>query len=298
MSWFETGFKKSGQAQTNTYWSFGGDVVSEPLKTALESGFFKKYDTPRAKGLHPSQIHGMCFREKIYSEYLLDVMSECPEISNIEFKEDITATLQAKFDIGHAIHHWYQNKYLGPMGILKGGWACKKCDAYQEGFMPANVCSCGGRWRFIEPQANIPELDIVGHCDGIIDRGDGPWVMDIKTIDPDRFRSLSEPSMSYIYQVHCYMMALQINRAIILYVDKSSNMGNPTKEIKITLDPDIEKDVIRIANEYKSMKKDKALAERTCKTKGCTKAKRCAFSSICFDDTITTLFEQEWKKNG
>lgn len=279
-------------------WEFGGDVVSEPLKTALSSGFFRKNDEERAKGLHPSQIYGMCYRAKMYDENFMDVMKDDPAIKGMTFEESITATLQAKFDIGHAIHHWYQNHYLGQMGILKGGWRCPQCESVVEGFRPANVCSCGcGRWRFVEPSILIPELGIVGHCDGIIDRGDGPWVMDIKTIDPDRFKALTEPSMSYIYQVHCYMMGLNIRRSIILYVDKSSNMANPTKEIKIYFDPTVEEEIRRIASDYYKMSAGKILVPATCQNRSCAAAKRCAFRDVCFGE-LSDIFEQRWKESN
>jgi hypothetical protein len=280
---------------TAKMWEFGGDVVSEPLKTALSNGFFRKNDEKRAKGLHPSQIYGMCYRAKMYDENFLDVMKGDPAIEGMAFEETISATLQAKFDIGHAIHHWYQNHYLGQMGILKGGWRCPHCDAVVEGFRPAYVCSCGcDRWRFVEPAILIPELGMVGHCDGIIDRGDGPWVMDIKTIDPDRFKALTEPSMGYIYQVHCYMIGLNIRRSIILYVDKSSNMANPTKEIKIFFNPAIEAEIYRIADDYKKMSAGKILVPASCQNKSCSQAKRCAFRNICFSD-LSDRFEELWK---
>ena len=284
--------------KSREFWQFGGDVVSEPLKTALSTGYFRKGEAKRSVGLHPSQIHGMCYRAKMYDEYLLEVMKNDPDVKFNVYEETITATLQAKFDIGHAIHHWYQNHYLGPMGILKGGWRCPHCDTVKQGFRPANVCSCGvDRWRFVEPETLIPELNIVGHCDGIIDRGDGEWVMDIKTIDPERFKALSEPSLSYVYQVHCYMMALNIRRAIILYVDKSSNLANPTKEIKIFFNPDIEAEIRQIAEDYRKMKVGRILTPRTCDNKSCTTAKRCAYSSVCFDGALTERFEKAWKES-
>jgi len=296
--------KKIAEAAAATkgkkYWEFGGDVVSNPLKTALSDGSFRKTDKPRAEGLDPSQIHGMCYRAKMFAENLKKVMGSDPVVSQMSFDETISATLQAKFDIGHAIHHWYQNFYLGPMGILRGGWRCSKCGTTVQGFRPADVCSCGSdHWRFVEPETNIPELGIVGHCDGIIDRGDGEWVMDIKTINPDLFKSLSEPSLSYIYQVHCYMMALKINRSIILYVDKSSNLANPTKEIKIYFNPDIEADIRQYAEDYRKMREQKILTPCTCENKSCTSAKRCGYSEICFDQDLSNRFEKAWKgSNG
>ena len=282
--------------ETANLFEVGGDVVSDPLKNALGTGFFRKAapEADRSIGLHPSQLYGMCMRSKMFVENL-DLFEGIPGV-NTPFEESIPASLQAKFDIGHSLHHWYQNKYLGPMGILKGGWKCPQCKSVEEGFRPAIDCkNCGcDKWGFVEPFIQIPELGIVGHCDGIIDHGDGPWVLDIKTIDPDRFKNLSEVSMSYVYQVHCYMLALDIDRAVILYVDKSANYANPTKEFKIKKNNRIIRDIKKISEYYNESRTNRVLPEIMCKNKTCTSAKRCAFRSVCFDEDIVSVFSEKW----
>lgn len=295
-------FKEKSEKNTvpSTAWSKGGHVVSDILRTALESGKLHQSEPQRSTGLHPSELFYMCMRAKGLGENFPRVMSRIPGVVIKECTETISASLRAKFDIGHSLHWLYQNKYLGPLGILKGSWRCRSCQEEIEGFYPtANVCSCGkNKWSFVEPKIEIPELCITGHCDGIIDRGDGPWVMDIKTIDPTLFKSLKEPSMSYVYQVHAYMMGLGINRALILYVDKSSNTVNPTKEILISYDESVEQRIRALSADYQEMNKTRALPPKTCDSNTCAAAKRCPYKDICFGEDVLDMFKDEWKQEG
>jgi hypothetical protein len=51
------------------------------------------------------------------------------------------------FDVGHAMHRWYQEEYLGPAGVLYGNWQCSRCKAmYKNSTMPEGSCpSC--QWK-------------------------------------------------------------------------------------------------------------------------------------------------------
>ena len=199
-------------------------VIVDPLISYLTA-----YDDGYAQDglLHMSQLHYLCPRAQILSG-----------LSGVWSKP--SAMLQAKFDIGHAMHYHYQNKYLGPMGILHGDWRCLRCGAIVSGEMPDSE-GCGNSdhvWEYVETVCRIPEYGIIGKCDGIIDRGDGePWVVDFKTQDPYLFHNCTGASEAHKMQVNLYMYALGISRGIVLYIDKSANDRKvPCKEFIVERD--------------------------------------------------------------
>lgn len=53
---------------------------------------------------------------------------------------EVDTGLQRIFDIGHAVHQWYQERYLGPAGLLYGKWRCNRCHYVVEGLMPRDSC--------------------------------------------------------------------------------------------------------------------------------------------------------------
>jgi hypothetical protein len=87
----------------------------------------------RAVGLHPSQVGGVCPREAVMSA-IID-----PDVNPRDLP---SPKLFRIFNDGHAFHHWYQNRYLGPAGVLYGEWVCSRCKRVVEGFMPKDACDC------------------------------------------------------------------------------------------------------------------------------------------------------------
>ena len=65
---------------------------------------------------HVSSLYYMCPRCEVYKAVLPP--EKLPSAR-------LDAITQARFDVGHAMHYWYQTKYLGPMGVLKGKWKCR-----------------------------------------------------------------------------------------------------------------------------------------------------------------------------
>jgi CRISPR/Cas system-associated exonuclease Cas4 (RecB family) len=106
------------------------------------------------------------------------------------------------FELGHLIHNLVQGKLYRRLG-----------DRFQS-----------------EVPIQIPSLNIGGSADGVIDR---KYVLEIKTIGAKSYSSLRAPKRAHIDQVHLYMMALNIPRALILYVNRD-NLA--TKEFFVRFD--------------------------------------------------------------
>ena len=95
------------------------------------------------------------------------------------------------FDIGHALHDMLQNKLT------------KEFPDFEA-----------------EVSVRNDELNIVGHCDGVFRERD--WILEIKTAGESVFKNLIRPKKEHVYQVHCYMFALDIPRCQLLYISRAS----------------------------------------------------------------------------
>lgn len=103
-----------------------------PRLTPLLDIFIEQVHGPsqvRSDGkFHPSELHGFCPRNVVLSRIYHGV-SQAPN-----------ARRQRLFDVGHALHKWYQDRYFGPMGTLFGVWRCSRCFHLVKGFMPKGSC--------------------------------------------------------------------------------------------------------------------------------------------------------------
>lgn len=223
--------------------------VSEGVLIGKIEEFVSKgtHHEARAPGHHCSEIYKMCSREKI-----LDLIF--PDIKRVTTPD---TQLQLIFDVGHALHGWFQNRYFGPAGILKGTWLCLKCDAKTPGLMPKRCPSCDAdQWRlqYMEPAISEPTLKIVGHADGILD---GPALatvlgeifqlkpgetvpedvlLEIKTINPNSFASIKGPLPAHYFQVNVYMHFLGLKKALVLYINKATSQ---LREFTVEYDPEV-----------------------------------------------------------
>tara|TARA_B100000131_G_scaffold21628_1_gene20907 strand:- start:2091 stop:2798 length:708 start_codon:yes stop_codon:yes gene_type:complete len=71
-----------------------------------------------------------------------------------------------------------------------------------------------------EPVAAVDELNLFGHCDGIFASED--WIIEIKSIGDASFKTLVRPKTEHLWQAHCYMWALDIPRAQVLYINRNT----------------------------------------------------------------------------
>jgi hypothetical protein len=119
---------------------------------------------------------------------------------------------QATYDIGHAVHWWFQNKYLGPSGMLWGEWKCRRCSFVYVGLMPTVCSSCAADRSFLFEESWIGDaaLRYLGHPDGHyveVDDVEPTSLIEIKTIASSGYTALRAPKHEHLIQVHAYMRA-------------------------------------------------------------------------------------------
>lgn len=157
----------------------------------------------------------------------------------LEMVDDIDADGHWRMDKGSAIHSVLQDYWLGPMGVLKGGWKCYQCARIMhagEGDkvtpetavrMPKECWYCGfqpNRWdrlSFVEPWCYYDKwgIKVRGRTDGVIVLPPYPdEILDIKSTGSLRF-VLEEPRDGDVKQVHWYMASCDIKRARLFYID-------------------------------------------------------------------------------
>ena len=104
--------------------------------------------------------------------------------------ERIPADLRMLFNMGHALHDMMERYF-------------KVIPGFES-----------------EVAVEFAPLNIYGHCDGVFREQE--WVLEIKTIGETGYQTLVRPDISHVWQVHCYMFALNIPRTQLLYVNRSS----------------------------------------------------------------------------
>tara|TARA_Y100000593_G_C4323378_1_gene345246 strand:+ start:8866 stop:9681 length:816 start_codon:yes stop_codon:yes gene_type:complete len=192
------------------------DLIKE-IKSFLKNDYHK-YEKTRARGFHPSQVgyEKFCPRKWVLETALKD--------SNLQPDASYSLEKRVIFDVGHGIHYFVQNNYLGPMGILWGEWKnlskwkSTKPQEIVEGFYPGGPL---GTWEYIEPEVTIPEYEVIGHVDGIIKTENEEYVLDIKSISNYGFNRLEEVSETYLNQINLYMHALSYNKGQFLFINKN-----------------------------------------------------------------------------
>ena len=215
----------------------------------LANKYEKTVHSDRKPGLHASSLGSVCARRNLIIEAFG------------ENKVPHTAGNYFTFDVGHALHYWWQERYLGPKQELLGNWKCMACpcpncatvldkilralslaekkEIWNEcdvclgsgrkvtyGLMPLD-CECGTPWQdsicYMELPIINKELNYVGHCDGVLDHKPKKRLFEFKTISPSEYDKLKNgPKLDHVIQAHAYMGPLGLDEAIIVYENKGS----------------------------------------------------------------------------
>ncbi len=127
--------------------------------------------------------------------YVTDA-GKCPRSVFFKFKQapcrDLEARILRLFDHGNYIHELIV-KALSGQNVLRG------------------------------EEVNIPANNLIsGRADALIQVENCDYVVDIKSINSNGFRCLTEPSDEYIYQLQLYLHFFQIKQGVLLYVNKDT----------------------------------------------------------------------------
>lgn len=284
----------------------------------LASAFASRPGDFRAEGWHPSQLMDMCPRFEILKQLMPD-LGDATEV--------IDTRTQMIFDVGTALHSWWQEQYFGPMGVLKGNWRCVHCN-YQTSMttMPIKPHHCGNTvsdgspvlnphgtparvgnnriWRFAEVPVLNKEWNIIGHSDGIYllrgPTGIIECILEIKTAGPSFWARGGIPYAANIFQINIYMWLTGMTRGILLYIDKggvNKDLPMMCKEVVVNYNDTHRKDACMKIDLYRDAVKTKTLPARmaTCELKPrSAKPSSCPYSRICLSDKKSDTVEKAW----
>ena len=193
------------------------------------------------------------------------------------------------FEHGHSIHDMYQNKIIGPSGVLYGKW--EKEGTIVKGFMPDKD------WKYIEPRIVWKEYNLSGYCDGIL-CVDGQWaVLEVKSANSNSFKYMkatNTPRESHVKQAQLYLFApndLELEHdlagCLILYINKDTG-----EELEFFIKKDysyVDELLTNISLAIKDLE-HQVIPPRLgeCKTPKSKRAKNCISCSFCFmrDDYV------------
>ena len=203
------------------------DNVDDPLMLAhrlmnLES---RQEEHLPDRRLRMSMIANVCVRGQLIAYR-----------SNISTADYLSAGMRVTFDIGNAIHLFFQNSqsYLGERRL--GWWQCLACGTKVFGRKPQKKCGvCGASDRaalYHEHALRMPEkIPVSGHIDCFLEVAPGDIrVLDFKTINGEEFEKLKAPKADHVIQVTGYMKFIQYDetfpvkvnpdKGLVLYISK------------------------------------------------------------------------------
>jgi CRISPR/Cas system-associated exonuclease Cas4 (RecB family) len=95
-----------------------------------------------------------------------------------------------------------------------------------------------------EPVIAFEALNIYGHADGVLREKD--WVIELKSIGDASYKVLVKPQKKHLWQVTCYMAALDIPRTQLLYINR--NTGD-MRLFRVRFDVEIWEQIVQIIRE-------------------------------------------------
>ena len=103
--------------------------------------------------------------------------------------------------------------------------------------------------RVIAAEINIPPQELItGRADAILSDGKELYVLDVKSINGQIFKSLAEPKEEHINQIQLYLHFFKQKKGILLYVNKDTQ---DLKEFFIDYNPQIAQSLLKELNDLK-----------------------------------------------
>lgn len=242
---------------------------NEWLSIVLQEALHSERTVPALKHddwLSVSKIAYLCPRQQVIASRL-----------GVELVDEWSAQARWRADRGTAIHHVFQEMWLGPLKLLLGGWRCPKCTkvygADENGEVwpsTAIVCpdlceACGQKWRrqepfhFVEPYSIDTQLKVRGRIDGLLRLpGYYPEVIDLKTThfigsEGKPWSVVRNPRISDVKQLHWYMDSTQCRRGRVIYMDPAAErIEDAIVEHKVSFNPSLlhrEREKVRVLRE-------------------------------------------------
>jgi hypothetical protein len=276
------------------------------LGPSIDEFLVKRPKDDRADGWHPSAFSGMCARRSLLEVIISGKMPDSiiPKSSMVP-----DVKLERIFDVGKALHAWYQNEYFGKMGSLWGRWRSLSSDTVHWGFKPH-----GGSWEYNEVPVKAAlegcTYPIVGRCDGIVFIRNEFRLLELKTINDRGFGKLSEAKPEHVVQAQIY--AELICQGLIPGVPKQSELkplaginilyinknDSSEREFKLPLDQKLALRVLKQPVLYEVGLRMRVIPSREdcspdCINPICYKAQQCPMKDACFRGTANEISWQD-----
>jgi CRISPR/Cas system-associated exonuclease Cas4 (RecB family) len=185
--------------------------------------------------------------------YITDA-GKCSRAVFFKFKkapaEEMEPRILMMFDHGDHIHQLIMKPLLGIRGV-----------------------------QVVAAEVNIPPQELIaGRADAILSDGKELYVLDIKSINGQIFKSLNEPKEEHINQIQLYLHFFKQKKGILLYVNKDTQ---ELKEFLVDYDPEIPQSLLKGLSELKTKIDTNVIPSRISSWPENWQCKYCQFKEIC-----------------
>jgi CRISPR/Cas system-associated exonuclease Cas4 (RecB family) len=133
--------------------------------------------------------------------------------------------------------------------------------------------------QVVAAEVNIPPQELItGRADAILSDGKELYVLDIKSINGQIFKSLNEPKEEHINQIQLYLHFFKQKKGILLYVNKDTQ---ELREFPIDYDPKISQFLLKELNDLKIQIDKNIIPSRIPSWPDNWQCQYCQFKEIC-----------------
>lgn len=263
------------------------NLINE-LKRAIVARTIANSRKDYAKVIHASDIYNFCLRRyALYKKYPIDIKSKC-----------ITVAQALTYAIGTKIQEIVIENSLSLIGI----WECGLCYKLYYGYKPKRCESCMSK-KFTYKELNLEYKSLVGHIDMIHREADESVIVEIKSIEPERFKNITMPSLQHECQLQVYLYLINRNKTrnkilrdlkitgkygYVLYVCKTS-LQEPFKLFTVKYKRSFAKQLDSYLKSIEDFSRTGEIPDRICKSKIDLMAKHCDLAHLCFDGGTNEL---------
>ena len=133
--------------------------------------------------------------------------------------------------------------------------------------------------QVVAAEVNIPPQELIsGRADAILSDGKELYVLDIKSINGQIFKSLNEPKAEHLNQIQLYLHFFQQKKGILLYVNKDTQ---ELKDFLVGHDPQIAQSLLKGLSDLKVKIDKNLIPPRIPDWPENWQCKYCQFKEIC-----------------
>lgn len=250
--------RESDSGKPSLIWAIEKYLSKEHAESRPDDGYY-----------HPSGLSD-CARLEVYKKMGFKGGKHSPKLIRV-------------FNNGSYVHTRIQ-WYLGEMGVLKGFWFCPQCATKYWGLKkdhPENKCTREMEPEYKEVPIQDDEIMMRGHADGIVVLEGQEYLLEIKSINDNGFKNLTEAMEHHRVQANLYMKNRGLKAVIFLYECKNDQN---LKEYIVPFNPTLNVKYEQVMRSATEGMKSRVLPERVCKTQADAKKRWCEACELCFSE--------------